>query len=92
MGITQRTLQVVLDHSKERFSPRKLVPVNPKTLGGQILLKRIEADLSQPEMAVKAGVSVRKVQAWEHDKIIPTGIEWRVLAGVLHLDSSLQKS
>jgi hypothetical protein len=33
-------------------------------------LKRIKANLSQLEMAVKAGVSVRKVKAWEHDQII----------------------
>jgi len=65
MGITQRTVQVVA-HDKERFSPRKLIPVNPKTLGDHLLLKRIKANLSQPEVAIKAAVSVRTVKAWEH--------------------------
>jgi DNA-binding transcriptional regulator YiaG len=88
MGITQRTLRVVFDQFKERFSSRKLIPVNPQTVGDHLLLKRIKANLSQLEMAVKAGVSVRKVKAWEHDQIIPTADEWRVLTGILHLDSA----
>jgi DNA-binding transcriptional regulator YiaG len=91
MGITQRTLQVVFEHSKERFSPRKVIPVNPKTLGDHLLLKRIEADLSQPEMAVKLKVSVWKVKAWEHDQIIPTADEWRALESILNLDSEFPK-
>jgi DNA-binding transcriptional regulator YiaG len=60
-------VQVVFSHSEERFGPRKLIPVNPKTMGDHLLLKRIKADLAQPDLAVKAGVSVRKVKAWEHD-------------------------
>jgi DNA-binding transcriptional regulator YiaG len=77
---------------KQRFSPRKLIPVNPKTLGDHLLLKRIEANLSQAEMAIKSGVSVRKVKAWEHDHIEPTEAEWQVLAGILRLDSTFPKT
>jgi DNA-binding transcriptional regulator YiaG len=92
MGITQRTLQVVFEHSKERFSARKVIPVNPKTTGDHLLLKRIEANLSQPEMAAKMKVSVRKVKAWEHDQTVPTADEWRVLKDILHLDWAFSKS
>jgi DNA-binding transcriptional regulator YiaG len=91
MGITQRTVTANFEHSKERFSTRKLIPVNPKTVGDHLLLKRVVANLSQPEVAVKAGVSVRKVKAWEHDQLLPTETEWRVLAGILHLDSTFSK-
>jgi ribosome-binding protein aMBF1 (putative translation factor) len=90
--ITHRTVLVKFDHFKQRFSPRKLIPVNVKTLGDYLLLKRIKADLSQPELAVKSGVSVRKVKAWEHDQIMPTEAEWQVLAGILRLDSTLPKA
>ena len=92
LGIAHRTLHVKFDHFKQRFSARKLIPVNVKSLGDYLLLKRIEADLSQPELAVKSGVSVRKVKAWEHDHITPTGAEWQVLAGILRLDSTFPKS
>ena len=92
MAFAHRTVHVKFDHFKQRFSPRKLIPVNPKTTGDYLLLKRIEADLSQPELAVKSGVSVRKVKAWEHDHITPTEAEWQVLATILRLDSTCPKT
>ena len=92
LGIAHRTVHVKFDHFKQRFSPRKLIPVCPKTTGDYLLLKRIEADLSQPELAVKSGVSVRTVKAWEHDHITPTEAEWQVLTGILRLDSICPKS
>jgi transcriptional regulator with XRE-family HTH domain len=71
LDIVHRTVVVKFSHS-QRFSPRKLIPVNLKTTGDYLLLKRIKADLSQQELAVKSGVTVRKVKAWEHDQSIPT--------------------
>jgi len=62
-GITQRTIRVRHSNSPGRCSSRKLMPVNPKTTGDHLLLKRIAANLSQPEVAVKAGVSERTVPA-----------------------------
>jgi hypothetical protein len=92
LGITQRTICVIHQHSGGRFSPRKLIPVNPKTLGDHLLLKRIEADLTQPEVAVKAGVSTRTVWKWEHDHACPTEDHWQALVSFLTLDSTLLKS
>jgi DNA-binding transcriptional regulator YiaG len=92
LGITQRTIRVVFDHSKERFSPRKLIPVNPKTVGDHLLLKRIKANLSQTEVALNAGVSEQMVRAWEHDRTLPTEAQWQVLVGILRLDSTFPKS
>src|SRR5208283_342205 len=53
-------------------NPRKLIPVNVKSTGDYLLLKRIEADLTQPEVAKKAGVSARTVRKWEHDHARPS--------------------
>jgi ribosome-binding protein aMBF1 (putative translation factor) len=86
LGIAHRTLHIKFDHFKQRFSPRKLIPVNVKTLGDYLLLKRIEADLSQPELAFRSGVTVRRITAWEHDKVVPSQAEWNVLAAVLKLE------
>jgi ribosome-binding protein aMBF1 (putative translation factor) len=91
LGIAQRSSQVVFDHSKERFSPRKLIPVNPKTLGDRLLLKRIEANLSQPELAQKAIVSVRTVRKLEHGYTCPTDGHWQALTHILRLDSTFLK-
>jgi len=86
--IAQRSVSVKCDDSKERYSRRKLIPVNPKTLGDHLLLKRIEADLSQPEVAQKAGVSVRTVRKWEHGIACPTEDHWQALTHLLRLDSA----
>ena len=79
---------VKYDDSKERYSRRKLIPVNPKTLGDQLHVKRIEADLSQAEVTQKAGVSVRTVRKWEYGIACPTEDHWQVLNKlILNLDS-----
>jgi DNA-binding XRE family transcriptional regulator len=83
---TQRTIHVVHRHSGGRFSPRKLIPVNAKTTGDHLLLKRIEADLTQAEVAQKAGVSARTVRKWEHDLAYPSDAHWQALAHILRLD------
>jgi len=82
-------VQVNFDHFKQRFSSRKLIPVNVKSLGDYLLFKRIQADLSQPELAVKSGVTVRKVKAWEYDQIVPNEAEWVVLATILNLEARI---
>jgi DNA-binding transcriptional regulator YiaG len=78
---------VKFDNSKQKYSTRKLIPVNPKTLGDHLLLKRIEANLTQPEVAQMAGVSTRIVRKWEHGSICPTESHWQTLVQLLGLDS-----
>jgi DNA-binding XRE family transcriptional regulator len=92
LGITQRTIWVIHQLSGGRFSPRKLIPVNPKTLGDHLFLKRIESNLSQPEVALKAGVSIRTVRNWEHGHACPTEDHWQAFADILRLDDTFQKS
>ena len=89
MGIAQRTVEAVLNDFKQRFSTRKLIPTEVKTLGDYLLLKRVKADLSQPELARKTGFTVRKIKTWEHDWIIPTEAEWHILARSLDLETAM---
>jgi len=42
LGISQRTLMAVFDCPPQRFSPRKLVPVNVNNFGDQLHLARIK--------------------------------------------------
>jgi DNA-binding transcriptional regulator YiaG len=85
LGIAQRTVLVDYADFKQRFSPRKPIPTEVKTLGDYLLLKRVKADLSQPELALKTGYTVRKIKMWEHDRLIPTATEWKVLSPILNL-------
>jgi DNA-binding transcriptional regulator YiaG len=86
LGISQRLITIKYNDSKERYSRRKLIPVNPKTLGDRLLLKRIETNLSQAEVAQKAGVSVRTVRKWEYGIACPTEGHWQVLKDILCLE------
>jgi len=89
LGIAQRAVVVESGFSPQRFSPRKLIPVNVKTLGDQLYLERIKANLSQSEVAQILGVSTRTVRKWEHGLVCPTERHWQALTGILHLDFSL---
>jgi DNA-binding transcriptional regulator YiaG len=92
LGIAQRTVVADFDYPSQRFSPRKLIPVNVKTLGDQLHLARIEANLSQSEVAQKLGVSTRTVRKWEHGQTCPNEDHWQVLARLLRLDSQILNS
>jgi len=85
--IAQRTVVAVLDYPSQRFSLRKLIPVNVKTLGDQLHLGRIKANLSQSEVAQKLRVSTRTVRKWEHGQSCPAEDHWQVLAHLLCLCS-----
>jgi DNA-binding XRE family transcriptional regulator len=91
LGIAQRTVVAAFDRFIGKYSPRKLIPVNVKTMGDHLLLKRIEANLSQPEVAQNVGVSTRTVRKWEHGHICPTEDHWQALAHLLRLDSQFLK-
>jgi DNA-binding transcriptional regulator YiaG len=91
LGIARRSMTALFDHSKERYSPRKLIPVNLKTLGDRLLLKRIEANLSQQEVAQMAEVSTRMVRKWEHGEACPTEVHWQGLIQILRLDSPISE-
>ena len=92
LGIAQRTVLVEYEHFKQRFSTRKRIPTEVKTLGDYLLLKRVKADLSQPELAIKTAYTVRRIKMWEHDRLTPNATEWEVLRGVLDLEDAMRRS
>jgi DNA-binding XRE family transcriptional regulator len=85
LGSAQRIIRVKLGLSNEKFSPRKVFPTTPKTLGDHLMVKRLEADLTQAEVAVKMRVSDKTLRAWEYDQSLPSAAEWQRLIGVLPL-------
>jgi DNA-binding transcriptional regulator YiaG len=92
LGIAQRTVGAVFVYPSQRFSPRKLIPVNVKTLGDHLHLARIKANLSQSEVAQKLRVSTRTVRKWENGHACPIENHWQVLAHLLCLNSQVLKS
>jgi DNA-binding transcriptional regulator YiaG len=57
-------------------------------MGDHLLLKRIEANLSQLEVAQKTGVSVRTVRKWEHGNVCPNEDHWQALKRILRLNAT----
>jgi DNA-binding transcriptional regulator YiaG len=72
--------------SKQKFGSRKRFPAIPKTIGDHLMLKRLEADLSQAEVAAKAHVSDKSLRAWEYDQAIPSKADWQCLMAILPLE------
>ena len=56
-----------------------------KPWGDHLHLQRIKANLSQPEVAQKTGVSVRMVRKWEYGLACPTEGHWQALKLILRL-------
>jgi len=69
-----------------RFSPRKLISVNVKTLGDQLHLARIKANLPQSQVAQKLRVSTRTVRKWECGKACSNEDHWQAMAQIFRLD------
>jgi ribosome-binding protein aMBF1 (putative translation factor) len=55
-------------------------------------LKRIEVNLSQSEVAAKAGVSTWMVRKLEHAHACLTEEHWQALTNILRLDSTFPKA
>jgi len=89
--MAQRTITVKSDFSSQIFSPRKLILVNVKTLGDQLHLGRIKANLCQQEVAQKLKVSTRMVRKWERGLACPTEDHLQVLSHLFGLDCQLLK-
>jgi ribosome-binding protein aMBF1 (putative translation factor) len=86
LGIAQRKIRVKLDLSNQKFSTRKRFPAIPKTIGDHLMLKRLEADLTQAEVAAKVKVSDKTLREWEYDRSIPTQAQWDALAQILPVE------
>lgn len=83
LGFTQRQIQASFDPKLCRSQKRNRIPVEPKTLGDWLHIKRVEANFSQSEIAIELGVTERLVQAWERNRVVPTAEQRATLWAVL---------
>ena len=59
------------------FRQRNPVPTMPKTIGDFIRMKRVEAGLSQKEIAPRMVVSLAAIFKWEANETAPVGRFYR---------------
>jgi len=74
LGNTQRTIRVELRLSDENFSPRKLFPTAPRTLGDYLMGKRLEDEGFRQDLTCV-----------EYNQLLPTQAEWQRLIRILLL-------
>lgn len=60
----------------------------PQPMGPRLRVARENADLTQEELARRAGVMVRSVKAWEGSKAVPRANRLQMLAGILGVSLS----
>jgi DNA-binding transcriptional regulator YiaG len=89
LGIAQRRISI--KHSKNiRKSPKaKPLPVNIKTTGDWIFVKRMEKNLTPGQLAAKMGIASALVRAWEDGTSQPNEQQQEVLVKILHIIASV---
>ena len=73
MAFGQRMIRASRAHISANRRPKMRVPATPKTVGDFVRKKRVEAGLSQPQVAARIGVSVSMVKRWEQNEVEPVG-------------------
>jgi hypothetical protein len=67
----------------------KCVPVEAKTLGDHIRLKRLEKGLTQGEVVKILGIRMKRFSDWERDLAIPSESEWPRVFYTFGIDQAL---
>jgi DNA-binding transcriptional regulator YiaG len=68
------------------------LPINIKTIGEWILIKRIGKNLTSGHVAAKMGIAQSVVRSWEEGTIRPDSLQMKVLATIFGLNlESLQQ-
>jgi DNA-binding transcriptional regulator YiaG len=87
LGIAQRQIHTKLASGEEPILFRRRFPVEIKTVRDLILQKRIEAGLTQQQLAAALGLSRRRIQSWEGGTELPSDDHWKLLGSVLRIVS-----
>jgi DNA-binding transcriptional regulator YiaG len=74
LGIDQRTIRIQRSPNSLHFRALRLYPVNPQTLGEHLRKKRIDMQLSMPQLAdlLGLGITDTAIEKWEKNQNRPT--------------------
>ena len=87
MTFAQRTIHVKNLKKTRIFYHAKPFPLEIKTLGDLLMVKRKEAGFSHRQLADKTGFSLHWFRRWEYDRCLPSQAEWDVIGKFLVLPS-----
>jgi DNA-binding transcriptional regulator YiaG len=86
LGIAQRTIRVKFGVKPKKFSKFNPLPVNIKTIGDMIRVRRQAKNLTPGHLALKMGIISSAVCSWEDGDARPNDWQLELLARILAFD------
>ena len=88
LTFAQRTIHVANVGKTRLFYHHKPYPLEIKTLGDLLMIRRKQPGLSHKQLAAKMGIRVHWLRRWEFDRCQPSQPEWDELRKFLKLPST----
>jgi transcriptional regulator with XRE-family HTH domain len=85
LTFTQRTIHVKNVIKTRLFFHHKPFPLEIKTIGDLLMVRRKQAELSHKQLAAKTGMQLHWIRRFEFDRCIPKQPEWDLLRKFLKL-------
>jgi DNA-binding transcriptional regulator YiaG len=92
LGIGQRQIQVSRGYIPTGRKPRKSFPTAINTLGDAIRVGRKNKGMLRIQLAVALGVSIGRIESWEHDRQTPNDMMLETLSLLLDLPERFEKT
>ena len=85
LTIAQRTIRIENLKKTRIFYHAKPFPLEIKTIGDMLMVRRKQAGLSHRQLAAKTGFSLHWFRRWEYDRCVPSQAEWDAMGKLLDL-------
>ena len=76
LTFAQRSIHVSNVKKTRLFYHHRPFPLEIKTIGDLLTVRRKQAELSHKQLAAKSGIRLHWIRRWEFDRAIPSQMEW----------------
>jgi transcriptional regulator with XRE-family HTH domain len=88
LTFAQRTIHVANIRKTRLFFHHKPFPLEIKTIGDLLMVRRKRAGFSHKQLAAKTGIRLHWIRRFEFDRCLPPQPEWNLLRKFLKLPSA----
>jgi DNA-binding transcriptional regulator YiaG len=85
LTFAQRIIHVANIRKTRLFFHHKPFPLEIKTIGDLLMVRRKQAGFSHKQLAAKTGIRLHWLRRWEFDRAIPSQTEWNTLRKLLKI-------
>jgi ribosome-binding protein aMBF1 (putative translation factor) len=90
LGIAQRQIHTKFDQKQGHRCKHNLLPINVKTIGEWIKVKREAKNLTSGHVATKMGIAQSVVRSWEDGNSQPDHQQFKFLAKLFGFDPKIK--